>query len=57
MTNDKLSTQMVEALAIADAERRTEDTKRALDARLPAVDEETTFIQEETTEDRNTLQV
>lgn len=55
MTNDTLSKQMVEALALADAER----AEAALTAPTTApfeTEEETTFVQEES-EDEATLQV
>jgi hypothetical protein len=56
MTNDTLSTKMAEALAIADAERRTEEAKRAVDA--TETDKETTFIQtDEDVGHRATVQV
>jgi hypothetical protein len=56
MTNDTLSTKMAEALAIADAERRVDEAKRAVDA--PDSETETTFIQtDEDVGHRATVQV
>lgn len=55
MTNDKLSTQMAEALALANAERA--EAALLATASEGTGEETPTFVQEETTEDRNTLQV
>ena len=60
MTNDTLSAQMAEALAIADAERRVEESKHndsLGEALLGPEGETTTFVQEETTEEQPALQV
>lgn len=55
MTNDTLSKQMVEALALADAERTEAAITEVLGSPL-TYEEETTFVQEES-EDEATLQV
>jgi hypothetical protein len=55
MTNDKLSTQMAEALALANAERA--ETTLLATAPEGTGEESTTFVQEENTEDRATVQV
>jgi len=57
MTNDKLSTQMAEALALANAERAEEERNNSLGEALLGSDKETTFVQEETFEEQPALQV
>ena len=56
MTNDKLSTQMAEALALANAERAELNLVEVAVETAPG-DGTTTFVQEETTEDRTPVQV
>jgi len=56
MTNDKLSTQMAEALALANAERAELNLVETTVETAPG-EGTTTFVQEETLEDRDTLQV